>query len=95
MHGFVQEHCSAGPPPRRKGKADYTVRCTLARLSFVGHSLGGLVVRAALPHLLARGYHKYFHTFLTLSTMHLGLRQSANPLVSAGVWLLRALKGRR
>ena len=36
-------------------------------ISFIGHSLGGLIIRAALPYLDFE-----FHTFLTLGTPHLG-----------------------
>jgi len=41
-------------------------------VSFVGHSLGGLIIRAALPEL-RRVYGRYFHLFLSFSTAHLGL----------------------
>lgn len=40
-------------------------------LSFLGHSLGGLIIRRALP-LLAK-YHQNLHTFVSLGTPHAGL----------------------
>jgi hypothetical protein len=40
------------------------------RISFIGHSLGGLIVRAALPHLVA--YSGCFHSYVSLGTPHLG-----------------------
>ena len=63
---------------------------TLSRLSFVGHSLGGLIARAAL-HLLSE-FRGNFHSFLCLSTPHLGCRVSANRLVDAGIWVLKQWK---
>ena len=42
----------------------------LGRLSFIGHSLGGLIIRAAIPFL--DKYKPKFHGFLTLCTPHLG-----------------------
>jgi poly(3-hydroxyalkanoate) synthetase len=43
----------------------------LARVSFIGHSLGGLIIRAALPLLEAELKDK-FYTYMSLSTPHLG-----------------------
>lgn len=42
----------------------------LGRLSFIAHSIGGLIVRSALPELAE--YRKKMFTFLTLSTPHVG-----------------------
>jgi len=39
---------------------------TLGRLSFVGHSLGGLIIRSALPQL--EKYQEKMHTYISLST---------------------------
>jgi len=44
--------------------------------------LGGLIIRAALPHL--KEYKDNFHTFLSLSTPHLGLLYGESSLVDAG-----------
>ena len=38
---------------------------TASRLSFVGHSMGGLIIRAALPHLA--DYRNMMMTFVSLS----------------------------
>ena len=40
------------------------------RISFIGHSLGGLIVRAALPYLHA--YSGCFQTYVSLASPHLG-----------------------
>ena len=42
----------------------------LGRISFIGHSLGGLIIRAAFPFLEA--LKPKFHGFLSLCTPHLG-----------------------
>ncbi|CAD7970957.1 unnamed protein product [Amoebophrya sp. A120] len=59
------------------------------RLSFVGHSMGGLIIRSAIP-LLRHKYGRSFHSYISLSTMHLGLNYTGqNRLVEAGVWVLK------
>ena len=70
---FVENWCSGGK---------------LAKLSFVAHSLGGLIVRAALPHL--QDFYPSLHTFLSLSSPHLGYMYTASHLLDAGLWLLKA-----
>ena len=62
---------------------------SLVRLSFVGYSLGGLVVRAALPHLVE--FANAMHTFLSFSAPHLGHMSDAS-LVGAGLWVLERVK---
>lgn len=59
----------------------------LGRLSFVAHSLGGLIVRAALP-LLHEHSSKMF-SFVTLSTSHLGIFQDKVSLFNTGFWMLK------
>jgi len=39
---------------------------TLGRLSFVGHSLGGVIIRSALP--LLEKYHDKMYTYMSLSS---------------------------
>lgn len=60
------------------------------KISFVGHSLGGLIVRAALPHL--REYRDCFKTYVSLSSPHLG-SVSSKFFVSAGMKMLGSFKG--
>ncbi len=62
----------------------------LDRLSFVGYSLGGVIVRAALPHLAA--YKASMHTFLTLSSPHLGCLLQNSSLVGAGMVIMKKVK---
>jgi len=63
----------------------------LGRLSFIGHSLGGLIVRSALRHL--QDYAEFMHLLLTLSSPHLGYMHSTSKLVEAGIWVLKKWKG--
>ncbi|OII78287.1 hypothetical protein cand_033450 [Cryptosporidium andersoni] len=63
---------------------------SLEKLSFVGHSLGGLIIRAALPYL--RQFKQKFFLFWTLSTPHLGYLSSSSKLVNVGVWLMKKWK---
>ncbi|KAF8822230.1 serine esterase (DUF676) protein, partial [Cardiosporidium cionae] len=56
------------------------------KISFVSFSLGGLIVRAALPHLLA--YANKFYTFLSLASPHLGYICNFNKWIDAGLWML-------
>jgi pimeloyl-ACP methyl ester carboxylesterase len=59
----------------------------LAKLSFVGHSMGGLVVRAALPHL--ERFAGVMHSYISLSTPHLGIAGKTSKLVGIGIWFLK------
>lgn len=62
----------------------------LGRLSFIGHSLGGLIIRSALPHL--EEYASKMHLFLTLSSPHLGCSIQSSKLIDAGMWVLKKWK---
>lgn len=69
----------------RDGKTLY-----LKKLSFVGHSLGGLIIRSALPLLLH--YRDYFFGYMSMGSPHLGYMYNSNSLVSAGMWFLKNWK---
>eukprot|EP00826_Nyctotherus_ovalis_P063919 TRINITY_DN9371_c0_g3_i2.p1 TRINITY_DN9371_c0_g3~~TRINITY_DN9371_c0_g3_i2.p1 ORF type:complete len:262 (+),score=53.92 TRINITY_DN9371_c0_g3_i2:286-1071(+) len=60
----------------------------LGKISFIGHSLGGVIIRAALPHL--EEYKGQMHTLLTLSSPHVGYLIQTSSLVNAGMWVLKA-----
>ena len=59
----------------------------LGRISFIGHSMGGLIIRAALPYLEALA--GKMHLFLTLSTPHLGYMYNSSKIIDAGMWFLK------
>ena len=71
---FIKDHCNNDPPKR---------------ISFIAHSLGGLICRAALPFL--HEYKKFFYTFISLSSPHLGMYNSSK-LIDAGIWILKQWK---
>lgn len=62
---------------------------SISRLSFIGFSLGGLIIRAALPKL--RQYRNLFHLFLSIATPHLGLKYSEK-LISTALSILNVMK---
>lgn len=55
----------------------------LGSLSFIGHSLGGLLIRAALPHL--QKYKEFMKTLITFSSPHLGVSSGDSMLVETGI----------
>ena len=59
---------------------------TLDRISFIGFSLGGLIIRAALPRL----YHLQdkFHALVTLCSPHLGYLYKEGGLFNTGMWFM-------
>ncbi|CAG9314816.1 unnamed protein product [Blepharisma stoltei] len=63
------------------------------KVSFLAHSLGGLIVRAALPHLAFLKNNMY--CLITLSTPHLGLVASWSPLFEFGKWLIKKWQNSR
>ena len=65
----------------------------LERLSFIGHSLGGIVIRAALPHL--EEVKDFFYSYISLASPHLGYLSSKSKMVSAGLWFIKKWKRSR
>lgn len=57
------------------------------RISFVGHSLGNLVVRATVSHLRFEKYRHLLYTYLSLSGPHLGTLFNSSGLVNMGSFL--------
>jgi len=49
--------------------------------------MGGLIIRAALPHLAE--FAPKFFTFISLGSPHLGYMYNSNKLFDAGMWLLK------
>lgn len=62
------------------------------RLSFVGHSIGNIIIRAALNDPLMKPFLEYLHTYMSISGPHLGYMYSSNTLFNSGLWLLKKLK---
>ena len=62
----------------------------MPQICFLGHSMGGIIIRCALPKLAK--FKDYFHSFVTLSSPHLGYIYSTSKLVDAGLWLMNTMK---
>ena len=59
----------------------------LSRITFVGHSLGGLIIRAALPYL--ERYKSRMHGYMSLCSPHLGYMYKSSKLISTGMWFYK------
>lgn len=81
VKSFVQNCCPGMPS------------ANLGRLSFVCHSIGGLIVRAALP--LLQEFHDKLSTYVSFSAPHLGYGYSKNMLFRTGFWLFKKLRKAR
>uniref|UniRef100_A0ABD2X663 DUF676 domain-containing protein n=1 Tax=Trichogramma kaykai TaxID=54128 RepID=A0ABD2X663_9HYME len=62
------------------------------KVSFVGHSLGDIIIRSALTRPQLRGLVPRLHTFLSLSGPHLGTLCNTSGLVNAGMWFMQKWK---
>lgn len=56
----------------------------------MGHSLGGVIIRAALPYLTE--FSTKMHSFITFSSPHLGYMYNNSKIIDAG--LLISLKNK-
>ncbi|XP_020234520.1 protein FAM135B isoform X2 [Cajanus cajan] len=63
------------------------------KLSFVGHSIGNLIIRTALTESIMEPYLRYLHTYVSISGPHLGYMYSSNSLFNSGLWILKKVKG--
>ncbi|KAJ4895543.1 putative serine esterase family protein [Raphanus sativus] len=77
---------------RKMDKHSKYGRLKKVKLSFVGHSIGNVIIRTALADSLMDPYKKYLYTYISLSGPHLGYLYSSNSLFNSGLWLLKKLK---
>ncbi|KAL9646453.1 hypothetical protein ABK040_006450 [Willaertia magna] len=72
------------------------------KISFICHSLGGIILRAALYYYedVWQKYFSYFNTLICMSVPHLGIgnrvsskSSTGSNIVKAGLWFLKSLKG--
>ena len=63
-------------------------RGDLKKLSFIGHSLGGVIIRAALPHL--KRHKDKMYSYMSFSSPHLGC-SNGSKLISTGKNLIPTL----
>ena len=75
VHQYIRESCPGSQ---------------LGRLTFIGHSLGGLIIRAALPHL--ERYKEKMHGYMTLCSPHLGYMYKSSKLFTTGMWVFKNWK---
>jgi hypothetical protein len=52
--------------------------------------LGGLIARASFPHLIE--LQQKFHTFISLSSPHLGYMYNSSKLFDTGMWFMKKWK---
>lgn len=105
QHGLkiVLLMANSGPSQTMDGIVAAGIRCVdeLTRLfetqvppgscvSFIGHSMGGLILRYALAHLDESVFSHYTPKFLIcIATPHLGVSSSESMLVRHGTWWFR------
>lgn len=58
-------------------------------MNFVGHSMGGIIARAALKYL--KGYENQLGFFCSLSSPHLGYMNGTDNMIKAGFWVMRKM----
>ncbi|XP_044479099.1 protein FAM135B-like isoform X2 [Mangifera indica] len=63
------------------------------KLSFVGHSIGNVIIRSALTESKMEPYLRFLYTYVSISGPHLGYLYSSNSLFNSGLWLLKKLRG--
>ncbi|XP_071485952.1 protein FAM135A-like [Diadema antillarum] len=62
------------------------------RVSFIGHSLGNIIIRSALTRPELQPFQDKLHTFLSLSGPHLGQLYNSSTIVNTGMWLMQKWK---
>jgi len=62
------------------------------RLSFIGHSAGGLVIRKVLEESALKPVLSKLYLYISLATPHLGTLYSDSKIVSTGMWALAQWK---
>ena len=67
--------------------AQYCPDFSLGKISFIAHSLGGLIVRSSLPYL--EEHQEKFYNFFTLSSPHLGYMFNSSTIIDAGMWFIK------
>ncbi|KAG8200153.1 hypothetical protein JTE90_018935 [Oedothorax gibbosus] len=62
------------------------------KISFIGHSLGNIIIRSAITRPEMKPYLSKLHTFLSLSGPHLGTLYNSSGLVNMGMWFMQKFK---
>eukprot|EP00090_Calanus_glacialis_P010228 TRINITY_DN18611_c0_g1_i1.p1 TRINITY_DN18611_c0_g1~~TRINITY_DN18611_c0_g1_i1.p1 ORF type:complete len:1338 (-),score=331.89 TRINITY_DN18611_c0_g1_i1:1056-4637(-) len=69
-----------------------TCDLNIGKISFIGHSLGCILIRSAIQRPELVNFSKKFHTFLSLSGPHIGTMYNNSGLVNAGMWVMQRWK---
>lgn len=67
-------------------------RQALCRMSFITHSLGGIIAREALSNRILKPYLSRCHTFISLAVCHCGYLFGRSKALQAGFWVMRSWK---
>ena len=59
-------------------------------ISFLGHSMGGIIIRSCLPYLQL--FKNNFHCYISLCTPHMGYLYHTSKIVTTSIWLMNQLK---
>ncbi|KAL8099294.1 uncharacterized protein LOC141683483 isoform X1 [Apium graveolens] len=78
---------------KKMDKASRSGMLSNIKISFVGHSIGNVILRTALAEDIMEPYLRYLYTYVSISGPHLGYLYSSNSLFNSGLWLLKKLKG--
>mmetsp|Transcript_25478 Transcript_25478/g.82436 ORF Transcript_25478/g.82436 Transcript_25478/m.82436 type:complete len:537 (-) Transcript_25478:667-2277(-) len=62
------------------------------RISFIGHSIGSVIIRAAIASPSFAPFKAKLHTFITISSSHCGNKYMTSTLVSGGMWAIMQLQ---
>ncbi|EEF52199.1 conserved hypothetical protein [Ricinus communis] len=63
------------------------------KLSFVGHSIGNVIIRAALAESIMEPLQRHLYTYVSISGPQLGYLYSSNSLFNSGMWFMKKFKG--
>lgn len=78
---------------------DWTAKTGLGRLTFIAHSMGGIIVRAALPYL--KQYASQMFNYISLGSPHLGYMYNKSRIIDTGksiqlwnigLWIMKKFK---
>ncbi len=59
-------------------------------ISFIGHSLGGLIIRACLRYLQL--YKNYFECYISICSPHMGYLYHTSKIVTTSLWVMNQVK---
>ncbi|KAG8632741.1 protein FAM135A isoform X2 [Manihot esculenta] len=63
------------------------------KLSFVGHSIGNVIIRSALAESIMEPFRRHLYTYVSVSGPQLGYLYSSNSLFNSGMWFMKKFKG--